>query len=154
MHDISKPAFAYNCHPLAGAAVVSELDDRGNIASVISERAVTRCIAKSPATNIDNEPRILATGKTNLVADKQLMFSGVVVSFTSVNFNAANKFSAIINWGDGTSSAGQIVFNSCTGKWDVLGTHKYNKNKKTYSLLISIIDANGIGAAVTSTLKT
>ena len=93
----------------------------------------------------DNEARLTATGRTGLKLDKKNVFTGVVASFTSGDFNSANNFSAVINWGDGTSSAGQIVWNSSTQRWDVIGTHKYAK-KSNFTLLIVLTDANGATA--------
>jgi hypothetical protein len=109
----------------------------------------------SPATGVltikDAEPRITAAGKT-LKADKNHRFTGAVASFTSADFTHATDFTAIINWGDGTQSAGSIVFNQTTGKWDVVGTHKYSK-KGTFAVQITITDANGYTAVANSTMN-
>ena len=94
-----------------------------------------------------------AVGYTNLKTAKlkggKYAFTGVVASFTSTAFNTANSFSAKVNWGDGSTSAGQIVWNSSTHRWDVAGTHSYSR-KGTYNLLITIVDANGKTATATS----
>jgi hypothetical protein len=109
----------------------------------------------SPATGVltikDAEPRITATGNT-LTADNNHKFTGAVASFTSADFNQATDFTAIINWGDGTQTAGSIVFNQTTGKWDVVGTHKYSK-KGTFAVQITITDPNGFTAVANSTMN-
>ena len=96
----------------------------------------------------------MASGISNLTTTKlkggNYGFTGVVASFTSP-FTSAADLSAPINWGDGSSSTAQIVWNSNTDLWDVVGTHQYNK-KGTYTLLITIEDAAGNTATASSTL--
>jgi hypothetical protein len=109
----------------------------------------------SPATAVltikDAEPRITATGKT-LTADSNHKFTGAVASFTSADFTHATDFTAIINWGDGTQSPGTIVFNTVTGKWDVVGSHKYTR-KGTFAVQVTITDANGFTTVADSTMN-
>jgi len=102
-------------------------------------------------TIVDNEPRLTATGRT-LTATKKNTFSGVVASFRSADFSHPTDFTAVIDWGDGSSSAGSILFNTTTGLWDVSGSHSHAK-KGTFTLKITIRDANGNTALANSTLN-
>jgi len=97
-----------------------------------------------------NGPRITSTGR-KLAADKKRNFTGVVASFTDPDFGTATSFSAVINWGDGTSSDGSIVWDTTTRAWDVIGTHPYSK-KGTYSMLVVIKDLNGATSTAKSTM--
>jgi hypothetical protein len=69
---------------------------------------------------------IAASGTTVKVNGGQT-FTAVLANFSESNpsFTSAN-FSAVINWGDGTSSAGAISPNS-NGDFSVTGTHTYFK---------------------------
>ena len=100
----------------------------------------------------DDEPRLSATGYSLLTAKKpRNTFTGVVAAFTSADFSTAASFASSINWGDGATSAGQIVWNSATQRWDIYGTHQYSK-KGTYSLLIVITDSNGASTKAQSSM--
>jgi hypothetical protein len=87
-----------------------------------------------------------------LTAATNHKFTGAVASFTSADFTQATDFTAIINWGDGIQSAGTIVFNTVTGKWDVVGSHKYTQ-KGTFAVQVTITDANGFTAVADSTMN-
>jgi hypothetical protein len=78
-------------------------------------------------TIVDDEPRLLASGKSLVANKKTRAFTGVVATFTSTDFSKSTDFNALINWGDGTTSAGQIAFNNNSQLWEIVGTHKYTK---------------------------
>lgn len=61
---------------------------------------------------------------TNFTATVGSPFSGQVASFTDVNLlNTAGDFTVVINWGDGTASAG--IVSEAAGVFDISGTHTY-----------------------------
>jgi hypothetical protein len=89
-------------------------------------------------------------------------FSGTVATFTSLSSGAsAVNFTAAINWGDGTTSAGTIVADP-NGGFDVTGSHTYgngrfdgggqgsNSRAQPYLIAVTIQNAtnNGIAEAV------
>jgi hypothetical protein len=98
-----------------------------------------------------------------VVADASLTPSAVTVrpkegtSFTAVvgNFKDGNSspdladFSATIDWGDGTTTAGTIAANSAGG-FKVTGTHTYAE-ETTYSITVSVLDAGGSSTVIHST---
>ena len=67
------------------------------------------------------DPDFQATGRP-VDATEQIAFTAVVASFT--DDDPIGNFTATINWGDGTSSAGSISANS-SGGFDVAGDHTY-----------------------------
>jgi hypothetical protein len=80
--------------------------------------------ALSKASAAPAPPTLDAKGKL-LGATAGQSFSGVVATFTDVNSQAAvGDFTATIDWGDGTTSAGTIVADP-KGGFDVTGTHTY-----------------------------
>jgi hypothetical protein len=93
-------------------------------------------------TILDSGPRVLANGISTLVPTKGKYFSGVVATFIDPDFNTSSSFSALIQWGDGTMSAGGILFDSTKRVWDVIGTHQYAKGGQ-HAITIVITDANG-----------
>jgi hypothetical protein len=67
-------------------------------------------------------------GQTNHVG-VGFPFNGIVASFDNTRPNASPAdFTATIDWGDGTSSAGEVTIDSnLLTKFDVSGTHTYDK---------------------------
>lgn len=103
-------------------------------------------------TQVNDAP---LTGHSRTVSPTQgsKIFSNVTVAtFSDANLLATTSdFTATVNWGDGTTSAAQIVSNG-DGTFSVVASHTYNDAKlKSSSLLIQIVDAGGSTAAVTST---
>jgi hypothetical protein len=77
-------------------------------------------------------------------------FSDVVVAaFTTTGSEKASEFSATIDWGDGTSSAGKIAGDFQTG-FRVLGSHLY-ETPGTWGVTITLFDALGRPLGVSST---
>jgi hypothetical protein len=63
----------------------------------------------------------------NVNVDEGQAFSGSTLNFTQSFDNSASDFSAIIDWGDGTTpTAGTVVRNSA-GSYSVNGTHTYTE---------------------------
>jgi hypothetical protein len=79
-------------------------------------------------------------------------FNGPVATFTDSNTALhANDFTAMIDWGDHTSSAGTVVANG-TGGFTVTGTHTYS----THGTLASLIQVNaddGAGSTVNGSVS-
>jgi hypothetical protein len=75
----------------------------------------------------------------------------VLASFTDDNPAAAGDFTASINWGDGTSSAGTVVADG-HGGFNVQGSHLYAE-EGSYSASVQITDAGGSTATAAATVK-
>ena len=87
-----------------------------------------------------------ATGISFSKTEGQL-FSGTVATFSDANpLAAAKDFTASINWGDGSSSAGSVSFNGISGKWQVAGNHTYRVGG-SYNASVSIKDIGGSSAS-------
>jgi uncharacterized repeat protein (TIGR03803 family) len=79
-------------------------------------------------------------------------FAGLSLgTFVDTAFTSPSDFSAVITWGDGTTSAGTIVIDPSGGRFEVLGTQKYKK-KGSYNVQISITDAGGARLVLSSTI--
>ncbi len=76
-------------------------------------------------------------------------FSGTLASFTDADPNAAvSDYSATINWGDQTSSAGTVTANG-NGGFVVSGNHVYAE-EGSYTATVAISDAGGASASANS----
>jgi hypothetical protein len=76
-------------------------------------------------------------------------FSGAVASFIDADPNGvASDFSATINWGDQTNSAGTIAANG-SGGFSVTGSHVYAE-EGTYAVTVAVSDVGGATATVNS----
>jgi hypothetical protein len=79
---------------------------------------------------------------TNISATEGLAFSGAVATFTDANPNGPlGDFSATINWGDGSSSAGTVA-TAVGGGFMVSGSHTY-ADEGNYSVSVFISDVGG-----------
>jgi hypothetical protein len=71
------------------------------------------------------EVDVLAAQPTTIAAAASTPFNGVVASFSDTNpNNVASDFTATIDWGDGTTTAG-VVSNQGRTTFQVSGTHTY-----------------------------
>ena len=88
------------------------------------------------------EPTALSTGLT-ISGIVGAPLTAKVASFTDADPNgAAGDFTALIDWGDGTSpTAGSITANGSSG-FDVTGTHTYAATG-TFSIIVSVTDVGG-----------
>ncbi len=88
---------------------------------------------------------------TTIAATRNVAFSGVVASFTDADPNGtATDYSATINWGNGTSNAGTIVYNSSLQKFTVSGTNTY-ATEGTFAIAVTIRDSGGATVIASST---
>jgi hypothetical protein len=77
-------------------------------------------------------------------------FSGTVATFTeAVPDTVASDYTATINWGDGTATAGTVSAAS-GGGFAVSGSHTY-ANGGAYTISVTITDVQGATATATST---
>jgi PKD repeat protein len=90
----------------------------------------------------------LAASGLNVGATEGASFSGAVASFTDANPGAvAGDFSAVIAWGDGTTSSGTVTANG-SGGFVVSGSHTYAE-EGSYPVSVTISDAGGSSATAT-----
>jgi hypothetical protein len=93
---------------------------------------------------------IVASGTTTK-ATEGIRFTAVVANFTDTNTSlTASAFSALINWADGSSSAGTIAPNS-SGGFSVTGSHTF-ADAGTQSISVTIRDNAGATALANSTV--
>ena len=75
-------------------------------------------------------------------------FNGTVATFTDANSGAtAGDFTAIITWGDGSTSNGTV---SGAGPFTVTGTHTWAE-ESSYAVSVTITDSGGPSVSVTDT---
>jgi len=87
------------------------------------------------------EPTAVSTG-ININAMVDASFTAKVASFTDADPNGqVSDFTAIIDWGDATTSAGTITPNA-SGGFDVSGSHAYNA-AGLFTIITSIRDIDG-----------
>ena len=106
-------------------------DDEGQAVSDTSTAAVSGPPLVAKALTIKASPR--------------RTFSGSVATFTGSSFATAAEYSVLINWGDGSTSAGvvQAVGSAPRGKiFAVLGSHTFARHK-TYRSSVSIVESGG-----------
>ncbi len=114
---------------------ISDSDNASDTATVTT----TATVAASPLATVGNVP-------FSAVATQP--FSGTVASFTDTNAQATNPgaYSATINWGDGTTSAGTIVYTGTPGSFTVNASgapHTYSaEGMQSSSFFVSIAHAN------------
>ena len=70
-------------------------------------------------------------------------FDGLVASFTTNGVETPDQFSAMIDWGDGTASAGTIAGNFRTG-FQVFGRHLYTEIGE-HDVLVSVARIRSAG---------
>jgi len=122
----------------AYAVVVHIADAGGSTAS-----------AQSSATVAD--AALSATGTTFTVR-RRTTFTNTVASFSDVDPNGSpTDYHVVIDWGDGTTSAGTIVA-APNGGFDVAGTHAYAR-RGTKTVTVTITDAGGSVAVAHTTIS-
>ncbi|MFI5379551.1 MAG: beta strand repeat-containing protein [Tepidisphaerales bacterium] len=91
------------------------------------------------------------TGKTISGRKLQTISNALVATFTDSNpLATTSEFTATINWGDGTHSAGTLA--KVAGIFQVLGTHRYLK-QGTYKMTVTVHDTSGPATTIRSTAK-
>jgi hypothetical protein len=100
-----------------------------------------------------NKASLSASSVGTISATAGAPFSGTVVSFTTPDtIDRATAFTAVITWGDGTSSNGGITGNN--GSFNVCGSHTYaDANTNGYAVSVQITNPNTQSATVNDTAK-
>ncbi len=91
----------------------------------------------------------ITAASISLQATEGVPFSGTVATFTDKDPQATvSRFSATIDWGDGTTSAGTPSANG-DGSFDVIGGHTYAE-EGAYPVTMTVKDAGGSPATAVS----
>jgi hypothetical protein len=86
---------------------------------------------------------VLVGAPTNFAATQGLAFNGQVATFTSANAgNTPVDFTATINWGDGTTTAGTVVTGG-GGNFAVSGSHTY-ATSGPFAVTVTVNDSNPV----------
>ncbi|HVX15013.1 MAG TPA: TIGR03118 family protein [Pirellulales bacterium] len=89
-------------------------------------------------TSAANTP--LTGDGAQLTATEQTVFNGTVGAFSSSNTAAAaSAFTATIDWGDGSISAGTVISNG-DGGFNVAGSHAYAEEAATETIHVTVSD--------------
>ncbi len=121
----------------AYALIVTIVDQAGSTASAMTGATVT-------------DLPITAQGIA-VHASRGVPFSGVIASFTDADPSArVGDYSATIDWGDGTHSAGTIAADPAAQGFDVVGTRTYAV-AGSFAVLVTIADLGGASATARST---
>ncbi len=119
--------------------VTVSIADQGGAAATTSAVAA---VADAPLT---------ATGST-ISALENSAFNGMLATLADANPNAtADEFTATIDWGDGTTSAGTVAANA-DGSFGVSGTHTYAE-EGSYPVTVSVLDLGGSAATAYGTAQ-
>ena len=125
-------------------ATINITDPEGGSAAPTSKATVSNPVVIPPGGSVLKGTAVSAAGT------KGLAFSGLLLAtFTDTKTGQpVSAYNATINWGDGTSSAGVVSFNTTTKLFQVAGAHTYHK-AATFNPLISITDSSGGSTTVT-----
>lgn len=114
-------------------------DAGGSYVNVDSSATVT---GVTPPTN-----SVITAAAVNFSATKGISVSPILATFTDSNTGqSASHYTTTIKWGDSTSSAGTVTFNSSTAKFQVSGTHTYAA-VGSFNATVNISDPEGGSAA-------
>ncbi len=108
-----------------------------------SSEVLTRQFVVQPAALTGSSASISGSAWTTLS-------NTLVGTFTDANNYATSPadFQVVIDWGDGTTSAGTVSYAS--GTFSVRGTHSYN-NAGTFTITVTVESSSGAATVLTST---
>jgi hypothetical protein len=97
------------------------------------------------------DPPISASGSPVTAVEAAAFSNQKVASFTDpAGYATADEYSASINWGDGSSSAGTIT-KTGDGAFDVTGSHTYaEENAAGYAVTVTITDNDNAANSATA----
>ena len=104
-------------------------------------------VSDTGAASVSASPVVVP--RVKIAALRRRRFSGALATFSSPVLTPAAGFEALVNWGDGSTSAAVV---EATGKshgsmkYTIFGTHTYAR-RKLYSSAVTIIE-NGVAQAV------
>ena len=118
------------------AVTVQVTDVGGSSATVSSSAAVS-------------DPAVIASGGFTVSAVEGSAFAGqAVATFTDPGgAEAVGDYGATVNWGDGSSSAGTVSYNTTTGQFTVSGNHSYAE-EGSYGISVAISHDNAPSVTV------
>jgi uncharacterized repeat protein (TIGR01451 family) len=100
------------------------------------------------ATTVVSEAPIFLTAQSVSATEFSPLNNAVVALFAHTNgMEPAGSFSAVINWGDGTTTPGTVVQTGAT--YAVLGSHTYNANGN-YTVTVTVAADGGAASATGS----
>ncbi len=114
------PWFAFNPPPSRNYIVGVSITDTSNSTTVNAESLAT----------VTAQPVVLTVTANNIQTTSGTAFTGTVAKFTDTTATTSTTFTATINWGDGSSSAGTVTADP-NGGYDVTGTHTYTLQAPT-----------------------
>jgi hypothetical protein len=119
----------------------------------VTEIAPAGATAAGTGTATVTEADVLTGMPVNFAAQAGIPFTGPVATFTDANTaNVAGDFTAVIDWGDGHTSAGTVTGGG--GAFTVSGTHTY-ATPGSYAVLVTLSDdAPGTATATTTSTAT
>ena len=134
-----------NANAVSGSHTYSE---EGTNALTVTVTDSTGATASGAVSTSVADAALTVTG-ASVSAVEGAGVSGTVASFTDADPNAAvSDYSATINWGDQTSSAGTITANG-SGGFVVSGTHVYAE-EGSYIVSVTVSDTGGATASASS----
>jgi hypothetical protein len=114
--------------------------EEGSYAAHVTVSDIGSSSASATTTATVADAALTAAGVA-VAATEGAGFSGVVATFTEANPNAAvGDFSAIIAWGDGTTSSGNVTL--ANGVFSVNATHTY-ADDGSYAISVTVADFGG-----------
>ena len=90
------------------------------------------------------------TGESQSATEGTALTNVAVADFTDNESNAvAGDFTALVNWGDGTSPTSATIQSDGNGGFNVIGSHTYT-NQGVYTMTITVSDSNNDSAQTTA----
>lgn len=119
---------------------------------VISDAGGATATAHSTATVSASTSTITVAGST-ISGTEGAAFSGTVATFVDSNTSEPTTYyTAAINWGDGSTSAGTVQATSTAGHFNVTGTHTYAA-AGTYTAVVTVTEGSGASSHASTTAK-